>query len=38
MHIVIIGSGMAGIILAEELRKLSPATRLTVLTHETHGY
>ena len=38
MHIVIIGSGMAGIILAEELRKLSPATRLTVLTQETHGY
>ena len=38
MHIVIIGSGMAGIILAEELRKLSPDARLTVLTQETHGY
>ena len=38
MHLVIIGSGMAGVILAEELRKLSPATRLTVLTQETHGY
>ena len=38
MHIVIIGSGMAGIILTEELRKLSPDTRLTVLTQETHGY
>lgn len=38
MHIVIIGSGMAGILLAEELHKLSPDTRLTVLTRETHGY
>jgi NAD(P)H-nitrite reductase large subunit len=38
MHIVIIGSGMAGIILAEELRKHSPEARLTVLTLETHGY
>lgn len=38
MHIVIIGSGMAGITLAEELRKLSPESRITVLTQETHGY
>jgi NAD(P)H-nitrite reductase large subunit len=38
MHIVIIGSGMAGITLAEELRKLSPESRLTVLTQETHGF
>jgi NAD(P)H-nitrite reductase large subunit len=38
MHIVIIGSGMAGIILAEELRKRSADTRITVLTRETHGY
>ena len=38
MHTVIIGSGMAGITLAEELRKHAPDTRLTVLTHETHGY
>lgn len=38
MDIVIIGSGMAGITLAEELRKLSPAATLTVLTRETHGY
>lgn len=38
MQIVIIGSGMAGITFAEELHKLDPAARLTVLTHETHGY
>jgi NAD(P)H-nitrite reductase large subunit len=38
MRIVIIGSGMAGIILAEELRKHSPEARLTVLTLETNGY
>lgn len=38
MHIVIIGSGMAGITLAEELRKRSTETRITVLTRETHGY
>lgn len=38
MPIVIIGSGMAGITLAEELRKLNPEARLTVLTQETHGY
>ena len=38
MHIVIIGSGMAGITLAEELRKRSAETRITVLTRETHGY
>ena len=38
MHIVIIGSGMAGINLAEELRKRSTETRITVLTRETHGY
>jgi NAD(P)H-nitrite reductase large subunit len=38
MRIVIIGSGMAGIILAEELRKHASEARLTVLTLETHGY
>lgn len=38
MHIVIIGSGMAGITFAEELKKLQPEARVTVLTHETHGY
>ncbi len=38
MRIVIIGSGMAGIILAEDLRKHSPEARLTVLTLETNGY
>lgn len=38
MNIAIIGSGMAGIIFAEELRKQSPATRLTVITRETRGY
>lgn len=38
MHTVIIGSGIAGITLAEELRKLQPAAAVTVLTHENHGY
>ena len=38
MHIVIIGSGIAGITLAEELRKAAPEAAVTVLTHEGHGY
>jgi NAD(P)H-nitrite reductase large subunit len=38
MHTVIVGSGMAGITLAEELKKLQPEAPITVLTHETHGY
>jgi NAD(P)H-nitrite reductase large subunit len=38
MHIVIIGSGIAGITFAEEFRKLQPETRITVLTQENHGY
>lgn len=38
MEIVIVGSGIAGITLAEELRKLAPSFRVRVLTHETHGY
>lgn len=38
MHTVIIGSGIAGITLAEELKKLQPDAQITVLTHETHGY
>jgi NAD(P)H-nitrite reductase large subunit len=38
MNIVIIGSGIAGISLAEELRKLLPDNGISVLTRETHGY
>lgn len=38
MHTVIIGSGVAGITLAEELRKHRPDDPVTVLTQETHGY
>lgn len=38
MHIVIAGSGIAGITLAETLRKLAPAFSVTVVTRETHGY
>jgi NAD(P)H-nitrite reductase large subunit len=38
MHIVIVGSGLAGITLAEELKKLKPDARITVLTHEDHGF
>jgi NAD(P)H-nitrite reductase large subunit len=37
-HVVIIGSGMAGITLAEELHSLSPETPITLLTQESHGY
>ncbi len=38
MHTVIIGSGIAGMTLAETLLKLQPASRITVVTRETHGY
>ncbi|MCU0735853.1 MAG: FAD-dependent oxidoreductase [Methylotetracoccus sp.] len=38
MNVVIIGSGIAGITLAEEIRKLAPAQPVTLLTRETHGY
>lgn len=38
MNIVVIGSGIAGVTLAEEIRKLAPAQPLTLLTRETHGY
>lgn len=38
MNIVIVGSGIAGVTLAEELRKTHPNATVTLLTHETHGY
>ena len=38
MKLVIIGSGMAGITLAEEVRKLNPDTEITVITTETKAY
>jgi NAD(P)H-nitrite reductase large subunit len=38
MHTVIVGSGLAGITFAEELKKLQPEAPITVLTHETHGF
>jgi NAD(P)H-nitrite reductase large subunit len=38
MHIVVAGSGIAGISFAEEMRKLVPEAKVTVLTRETHGY
>lgn len=38
MHIVIIGSGIAGVSFAEELVKLQPSDAVTLLTQETHGY
>ena len=37
-QLVIIGSGMAGITLAEELHTLAPEILITVITQETHGY
>jgi NAD(P)H-nitrite reductase large subunit len=38
MHVVVIGSGIAGITFAEELRKLEPECRISVITQEGHGY
>ncbi|HYE34804.1 NAD(P)/FAD-dependent oxidoreductase [Methylocaldum sp.] len=38
MHVVIIGSGIAGITFAEELRKLQPDNRISVVTQESHGH
>lgn len=38
MEIVIVGSGMAGVSLAEELKKLVPTWRIAIVTQETHGY
>jgi NAD(P)H-nitrite reductase large subunit len=38
MRVLVIGSGIAGISFAEELKKHQPAAAITVLTHETHGY
>lgn len=37
MNIVIIGSGAAGVTLAEELRKLNPEKDVRIITEETHG-
>lgn len=38
METIIIGSGLGGITLAEELHKLMPERSIRVLTQETHGY
>lgn len=38
MHIVVIGSGIAGITFAEKMRTLNQSARITVLTKETDGY
>lgn len=38
MHVVVIGSGIAGITFAEEFRKLAPENRISVVTQEGHGY
>ena len=38
MHIVIIGSGIAGITFAEKMRTLNQDAEITVLTKETDGY
>lgn len=38
MHIVILGSGIAGITLAETLKKLQPDWPVSVITQESHGY
>ncbi len=38
MHIIIVGSGIAGITFAEKYRSLEPDAKITVLTWETSGY
>ena len=38
MHIIIIGSGIAGITFAEKYRELSPESKITLLTRDTNGY
>ncbi len=38
MHIVIIGSGIAGITFAEKMRSLSPDAKITLLSRENQGY
>lgn len=38
MKVLLVGSGMAGIGLAEEVRKISPEITLQVITQENHGY
>lgn len=38
MKVIIIGSGIAGITFAEQLRKLSTDVSITILTQENHGY
>ncbi len=37
-HIVVVGSGIAGVTFAEEFRKLERETFITLLTRETYGY
>lgn len=38
MHIIVIGSGIAGITFAEKYRALLPDSKITILTWETSGY
>lgn len=38
MHIIIIGSGIAGVTFAEKFRDLSPDDEITLLTKENYGY
>ena len=38
MNIVVIGSGIAGVSFAEEMRKLDPEVEITLLTLESRGY
>lgn len=38
MHVVIIGSGIAGITFAEKFRALAPNAQITLLTSENFGY
>lgn len=38
MHVVIVGTGVAGVTLAEKLKALSPATEISLISIENDGY
>ena len=38
MHVIIIGSGIAGVIFAEKYRSLSKESKITLITRENDGY
>ncbi|MEY4417066.1 MAG: hypothetical protein RIQ53_4359 [Pseudomonadota bacterium] len=37
-RVVIVGNGVAGMTVAEQLRRMSPGVQITLVAHETHGF